>query len=165
MNINNIIINECCICLTNDLNLIKLKCCDQLIHKQCLFNITINGHNLCPLCRRKIKLKKYFTRLTFLKYIYNLPGYEKYKNIHNIQTNLYELTFFEYIDNNTNNNSDYIIYIFMRIINYIYICIISFLPYIFMLLFFSLVFILLYIINTKSNFYENENKDFKFISI
>jgi hypothetical protein len=160
MNINNIIINECCICLTNE-NLIKLKCCDQLIHKECIFNIVINDHNLCPLCRRKIELKKYFTRLTFLKHIYNLPFNQKYKNIHNIQTNLYQLTFFEYIDNNNHNNSDYIVYIFMRIINFIYICIISFFPYIFILLVFSCVFILLYIttIYENVNVYNNNSSD------
>jgi hypothetical protein len=167
MNINNII-NECCICLTNDstynLNLIKLKCCDQLIHKQCIFKIIINGHNLCPLCRRKIELKKYFTRVTFLKHIYNLPFNEKYKNIHNIQTNLYQLTFFEYIDNN-NHNTDYIIYIFMRIINFIYICIISFFPYIFILFIFLSIFILLHITAMYENVDVYNNNSTKFINL
>lgn len=148
--INNL--NECCICLNEEcerFKIIKFQCCNQLIHNKCIFDIVINGHDLCPLCRRNIELKKYFTRSKFIKYIYALPFNKKCRYADNIQKNLYKLTFFEYRERVNNNNSilnlNYLIYIFMRIINFMYINIISFFPYLLFTCMFSCIIFILYL--------------------
>jgi hypothetical protein len=46
--------NECCICLENK-NLMKLFCCQNFIHHNCLVNSLAFCNTNCPLCRKTIQ--------------------------------------------------------------------------------------------------------------
>lgn len=52
----------CCLCLNlpETCNNVRLNCCRQLIHKQCLFLMILNGYNNCPLCRNAVQPFDYF---------------------------------------------------------------------------------------------------------
>lgn len=136
------IADECCICLGDDYTLSKkiyMKCCNQILHQRCLFDISIYGHKNCPLCREKLKLKNYFTRNEFKKYIYDLNIYEKCNHAYHIQNALHELTYIPFL---YRSMTDYIIYILSRIVNFIYNCSISYFPYILLTIIIVVFFIL-----------------------
>lgn len=78
--------NDCCICLINNTQCsIKLRCCKNELHKECLFLIFLSnprGINEtiqsqisinCPLCRTEILLINMFTLEEIVKMFRNLP--------------------------------------------------------------------------------------------
>lgn len=91
--------DECCICLEDpeySENFIKLNCCKQLIHKDCLLKWIIikeNNEN-CPLCRLQMKIDEMYTIEDFLNNlkINNLKNKNTNKNIQNILQKWYNLS-------------------------------------------------------------------------
>jgi len=152
--------DECCVCLNDEIESVDIKtvCCNKIIHKECLFQILIYGHRFCPLCRRKIQLKKYFTRNEFINYLRNLSLYEKYANTYHIQDILYELTSVSYDKQNTNIIYDYI-YKLIHIFYLMYSYILFYLPILFIIFIFLFFFISL-ITYTRENMDNEKINDF-----
>lgn len=121
---------ECCICLIDDKSsYLYTKCCNKIIHNKCLFDIIVHGHFLCPLCRRKLKLKEYFTVKKFLKYTSSLTLYDKYLYTENIKNTLHELTNSLYELRYFPHNNNYSIYYKDFLLIFLFLLIISMLMF------------------------------------
>lgn len=77
---------NCYICLHNDGNLLKMKCCLQPVHEYCLFETFINRYKTCPMCRKNINVKDYFTSNSFKKCVNEMSLYNRCKYVESIST-------------------------------------------------------------------------------
>lgn len=63
----------CCICINTVENVfVKLKCCKQFIHENCIIEFIININNdmyKCPICRNQIQLCEFITFGKIIDYI------------------------------------------------------------------------------------------------
>lgn len=158
----NLDVKDCCICLNEEPDYKKIitKCCKNMIHQRCLFQIIIHGHNSCPLCRQDLIIKEYFTRTEFISYTRQLTLSQRYMYITNIQNALYQVTYIQFQYTTNSSCLDYILYLFSRFINYIISFIFCYLQYIFCIFIFSTIFIIVLIYNNTNlkNMYKDSNK-------
>jgi hypothetical protein len=107
--------NECCICLCSeciDKSFIKMTCCNNFIHKECIFDILLFKHKHCPLCRKTINIKDYFTRKQFIKCINKLTFSKKLLYQKQIQKLFLQLIY--------HDSDDKILFYLSRILNFMY---------------------------------------------
>lgn len=81
----------------NNNHLIKLICCQNYIHEQCLFQVFIAKHKNCSLCRSNMQIIKYFTEQKFIKTLKSFPYRYKNKNYIYINKLLYEISPIKYV--------------------------------------------------------------------
>lgn len=99
-NINtNLIISEddteyCCICInTIEDEFIKLKCCNQSIHENCIIEYIININNdiyKCPICRNQMQLYEPITFGKIIDYINDKQELISNDKVKSIIKNLYK---------------------------------------------------------------------------
>ena len=63
--------DTCCLCLDNKCNL-RLNCCRNNMHSDCLFSIFLKDMYDCPLCRKPHKPSNYFDLNQFHMMLYNI---------------------------------------------------------------------------------------------
>lgn len=63
--------DTCCLCLDNKCNL-RLLCCRNKMHRECLFAIFLKGMYECPLCRKNHNAGDYFTINEFYMMLYDV---------------------------------------------------------------------------------------------
>lgn len=86
---------ECCICLDyTNTNTCVLLCCNNELHDVCLAMVIASGHTKCPLCRKTIVIKKYFTEKSFYQILLQLNDDFLSMNNDTINKILYDLTDF-----------------------------------------------------------------------
>lgn len=94
--------NKCAVCLdtvtqhNSAQRSITLQCCKNCIHDSCFHILVLSGHTSCPLCRKDIILKEYYTAKSFevksseIPYIYYSKYNDNYNNI------IYQLSDYKY---------------------------------------------------------------------
>ena len=102
--------NSCCVCLEEfniDTSDMKMKCCLNVIHKKCLFDILMYTQNLtlhCPLCRIEHNFK--YDNILQLNEILDI--YTEYKDTFNYKDHNIKLQNIidKYTDGTTNVNGE-----------------------------------------------------------
>lgn len=79
------------------IDLIKMICCENYIHEECLFQLFVAKHKNCPLCRSNMEIVKYFTQQNFYKIFKSFPYRYRNKNYIYINKLLYEISSIKYV--------------------------------------------------------------------
>lgn len=89
--------DDCFICLekSKSIDFFTMKCCRQPIHEECMFQLIINSHKRCPMCRKSIDSADYFDQHTFEHYVNELPYYSVSSHHEVINMTIQRLSFNE----------------------------------------------------------------------